>query len=83
MPDPMPGPGPDGERPASASGRRYLDWQALLDALAAAGLLGGDPGAQDAAGGQDGAGEQAAGLAGGAGVPRQRRVGLFGWFLDR
>jgi Domain of unknown function (DUF222) len=56
MPDPTPGPGPDGEQPASASGRPYLDWQALLDALAAGGLLDGDPGGQDAAAEQAAAG---------------------------
>ena len=49
MPDPKPGPGQDDEQTAvSASGQPGLDWQALLEALAAGGLLGGDPGDQDA-----------------------------------
>ena len=50
MPDPTPGPGPDDEQAVSPDGQRYLDWQALLDALAAGGLLDGDPDGQDAAG---------------------------------
>ena len=51
MPDPTPGPGPDDEQAVSPDGQRYLDWQALLEALAAGGLLDGDPDGQDAAGG--------------------------------
>ena len=56
MPDRKPGPGQDDERAAaSASGKpgsaaasgagrgANLDWQALLEALAAGGLLDGDP----------------------------------------
>jgi Domain of unknown function (DUF222) len=50
VPDPTPGSGQDGERAASAGGQHYLDWQALLDALAAGGLLDGDPDGPDAAG---------------------------------
>jgi hypothetical protein len=50
MPDQAPELGPDDERAtSSASGQTYLDWQALLDALAAGGLLDGDPDGQDAA----------------------------------
>ena len=55
MPDQAPEPGQDGEQPAtSPSGQHYLDWQALLDALAAGGLLDGDPDDQDAAAAEDG-----------------------------
>src|SRR6516225_5932383 len=60
MPEPMPEPGPDDEQAASASGTagsaaggavrpEALDWQALLEALAAGGLLDGDPDGHDAA----------------------------------
>jgi Domain of unknown function (DUF222) len=50
MPDQAPEPSPDDERAAaSASGQPDLDWQALLEALAAGGLLDGDPDGQDAA----------------------------------
>ena len=58
MPRQMPEPGPDDEQAASGMGRpgfagpvppaAGLDWQALLDALAAGGLLDEDPGDQDA-----------------------------------
>jgi hypothetical protein len=49
VPDQTPEPVPDDEQAASsASGQTYLDWQALLDALAAGGLLDGDPDDQDA-----------------------------------
>jgi hypothetical protein len=62
MPDPTPGPGQDDEQAASSpSSQRYLDWQALLDALAAGGLLDGDPDGQDGQDGQDAAGERSAG----------------------
>ena len=67
MPDPRPGPGQDDEQTA-ASGRGQpgftgtggaaaaaagLDWQALLEALAAGGLLDGEPDGQDAAAAQE------------------------------
>ncbi len=62
MPDPTPGAGQDHEQAASASGTpgfaaaavdgaarpENLDWQVLLEALAAGGLLEGDPDDQDA-----------------------------------
>jgi Domain of unknown function (DUF222) len=54
MPDPTPGPGRDDEQAASASGRHYLDWQALLDALAVGGFLGGDPDGPSSAAAEDG-----------------------------
>jgi Domain of unknown function (DUF222) len=44
-PDPEGQPGPDEPRPGDAAG---LDWQALLNALAASGMLDGDPENQDA-----------------------------------
>jgi hypothetical protein len=47
MPCQNPEPGPDDEQAATLADQRYLDWQALLDALAAGGLLDGDPDGQD------------------------------------
>jgi Domain of unknown function (DUF222) len=59
VPDQTPERVPDDEQAASsASGQTYLDWQALLEALAAGGLLDGDPNGQDAAGAE---GQAAAG----------------------
>jgi hypothetical protein len=60
-PDGQPGfawaPGSTGTGPVPSPG---LDWQALLDALAAGGLLDGDPDGQDGQDGQDAAGERSA-----------------------
>jgi hypothetical protein len=77
MPDRAPGAGQDdGQAAASAGGMPWsaagggavrpesLDWQALLEALAAGGLLEVDPGGQDAVA----AGEQAAVVDGGLGA---------------
>ena len=48
MPRQTPEPGPDDEQAAALADQRYLDWQVLLEALAAGGLLEGDPDDQDA-----------------------------------
>jgi Domain of unknown function (DUF222) len=48
MPRQTPEPGPDDEQAAALADQRYLDWQALLEALAAGGLLDEKPDDPDA-----------------------------------